>query len=157
MVIKKNKWVSWISLLYRKDMETVITKRCWLKAQLPCYRFIVEESQKSYCIHALILFKENVPLEQCQCHFETLWPCTGCFVCSKYTTEHKLPSNEERKHKAKVKIPNTAYPNHHINIEIPHCFKDHIYFTRNHLNYVSSWHWLKRQNNKVEHWWQENW
>ena len=51
-------------------METVITNRCWLKAQLPCYRFIVEESEKSDCIHTLILFKENAQLEQCQCHFE---------------------------------------------------------------------------------------
>ena len=101
--------------------------------------------------------QRKCPIRTMSVSFRDCWPCMGCFVCSKYTIEHKLPSNEERKHKAKVKIPNTAYPNHHINIEIPHCFKDHIYFTRNHLNYVSSWHWLKKQNNKVEHWWQENW
>ena len=32
----------------------------------------------------------------------------------------------KREHIAKVNMPNMAYPNHHIDIEIPHCSRDHV-------------------------------
>ena len=32
----------------------------------------------------------------------------------------------KREHIAKVNMPNMAYLNHHIDIEIPHCSRDHV-------------------------------
>ena len=81
-------------------METVITKRCWLKAQLPCYRFKVEESEKSDCIHTLILFKENVQLEQCQCHFEIANLARDAF----FALSTPLNTNDPQTKKENIKL-----------------------------------------------------
>ena len=119
-------------------METVITKKMLVESTATMLQ-IYSRGVTKIILHSYINpIQRKCPIRTMSVSLRDTVPCTGCFVCSKYTTEHKLPSNEERKHKAKVKIPNTAYPNHHINIEIQHRLKDHIYFTRNHLNYVSS-------------------
>ena len=38
----------------------------------------------------------------------------------------QFPFEDKKEHIAKVNLPNIAYPNQHIDIEIPHGSRDHV-------------------------------
>ena len=52
------------------------------------------------------------------------------------THRTQFPSKGKRDDIAKVSIPNIAYPNQHIDIEITHSLRDHVIVPRYRKNYV---------------------
>ena len=53
----------------RIQQRFISTKRQWLRAQYPHYRFIIEELDNTNSIHAFNRFEEKECVERFHCHF----------------------------------------------------------------------------------------